>query len=42
MDDFHIVTNIESLMVCYRECDHAIFNIYILLLAVDGVCMLDT
>jgi hypothetical protein len=42
MDDFHIVADVESLMVCRRECDHAIFNIYIPLPAVDGVRMLDT
>jgi hypothetical protein len=42
MDDFHIITNVESLIVCCCEYNYAIFNIYILLLAVDGVYMLDT
>lgn len=42
MDNFHIITNMESLMVCYHKCDYAIFNIYILLLAVNSVSMLDT
>jgi hypothetical protein len=42
MDDFHIVTDVESLMVCCHKCDHAIFNIYILLLAVNSVYILDT
>jgi hypothetical protein len=42
MDDFHVVADVEPFMVCYREYDHAIFNIYIPTPAVYSVGMLDT
>lgn len=42
MDDLHIIANVEPFIVCCREHDYTIFNIYIPPPAVDGVYMLDT
>ena len=41
MDDFHIITSMEPLMICRHKCHYAILDIYIPLLTIRGVVMLN-